>query len=423
VQFGDAINPMRESTLTDRSRIFYALGPGNVVDSYRKWSGGIDYTAETQLTFSGQFFEFCRAHDLQAYAVSSHPSRALLCDGSFIVENRPKPLSHPRGLWYHLNQVWYGFSLLLSALRYGAHVVIVDSGSTHWFVLALLSMTRVRVVACLHNAYWPSGYVPSGAVKRAIRALDGWFWRTRADATLCVSPECQRQVEALAQTRNRHVFQFRSQYHPSDFQSVPPPPPHDARPFRVIFAGRVERGKGVFDLLAIAECLERESPGQLRFEICGGGDALEELTKTIEEQQLGDVVRLRGRLNRPDLLAAYGDSHLVIVPTRSTFCEGMPAAAAEAILTGRPVLTSRLSNALDVLEGAVVEAQPDDPESYVECLRRLMTDRDYYQECCQACFAVRQQFYDRGQGWGAALERAMKSFDTTLLAPSPQHLA
>ena len=49
--------------------------------------------------------------------------------------------------------------------------------------------------------------------------------------------------------------------------------------------------------------------------------------------------------------------------------------AAEAILSGRPVLTSRLSNALDVLDAALVEAQPDDPASYVACLRRLIADR------------------------------------------------
>ena len=114
-------------------------------------------------------------------------------------------------------------------------------------------------------------------------------------------------------------------------------------------------------------------------------------------------------MNRPDLLAVYGRSHLVIVPTRSTFCEGMPMVAAEAILSGRPVLTSRLSNALDVFNAALVEAQPDDPASYVACLRRLIADRHFYEECCRACPTVRPQFYDRDQGLGAAVDRALQS--------------
>ena len=96
--------------MTDRLRVFYALGPGDVVDAYRKWSGGIDYTAETSLTFSGQFFDFCKAHGVQAYAVSSHSARELLRDGPFVVENRPKLFSDPHGLLFHLNQIWYGLS-------------------------------------------------------------------------------------------------------------------------------------------------------------------------------------------------------------------------------------------------------------------------------------------------------------------------
>ncbi len=87
--------------------------------------------------------------------------------------------------------------------------------------------------------------------------------------------------------------------------------------------------------------------------------------------------------------------------------------AAEASLSGRPVLTSRLSNALDVLNPALVEAQPDDPASYVAGLRRLMTDRAYYEECCRACPTVGRQFYDRDQSLTAAIERMIQ-----LLAPA-----
>jgi glycogen(starch) synthase len=399
-----------------RLRVFYALGPGDVVDSYRKWSVGLDCNSETSLTFSGQFFDFCRERGVWAYAVSSHPSRELLQHEAFTVENRPKPFANPRGVLFHLNQIWYGLSIITSALRFGADVVVVDSGTTHWFVLTLFAITRVRVVASLHNSYWASGFVPPGTLKRTIRALDGSFWRHAADASLCVSPECQRQIETLAQMRNGPVFQYRCQFRPTDFESVALPPPHAHRPFQVLFAGRVEREKGVFDLLEIAQTFKRESPGRLRIEICGGGDAFDELKRAITDQGLTDDVLLRGKLKRPELLACYGNSHVVIVPTRSTFCEGMPMVAAEAILTGRPVVTSRLSNALDVLEGALVEAQPDDPASYVECLRRLMTNGDYYRECCGACPKVGRQFYDRDQGLAAAMERMMQSFDAPVRA-------
>lgn len=428
VQQNESTTPLAAtpSIATDTSRpaewprVFYAIGPGNVVDSYRKWSAGLDCNSETSLTFSGQFFDFCRARGVRAYAVSSHPERETLRDGAFVVENRPKPLANPRGVLFHLNQIWYGLSIIASALRFKADVLVVDSGTTHWFVLSLLGLTRIRVVPSLHNSYWACGYMPAGKVKRTIRRLDGWFWRKTARASLCVSPECQRQIETLARYQNRPVFQFRCQFRPIDFETVPPPPPHEQRPFRVLFAGRVEREKGVFDLVDIAETFKREAPGQLQIDVCGGGDAFDELRQAIWDRGLTEDIVLHGKLKRPELVACYGRSHAVIVPTRSTFCEGMPMVAAEAILSGRPVITSRLSNALDVLEGALVEAQPDDPASYVTCLRRLMTDATYYQACCQACPTVGRQFYDRNQSLTAAFDRLMRSLQPATAALSTE---
>ncbi len=111
-------------------------------------AAGLDCTTETSVTFSSQFFDFCRAHGAEAWAVSSHPAREVFRDGTFTVENRPKPFADPRGLLFHLNQILYGLSIMWSALRYGADVLIVDSGTTHWFVLS-------APVARVASASWP----------------------------------------------------------------------------------------------------------------------------------------------------------------------------------------------------------------------------------------------------------------------------
>jgi glycosyltransferase involved in cell wall biosynthesis len=231
---------------------------------------------------------------------------------------------------------------------------------------------------------------------------------------LCVSPECQRQIETIARAGNGPIFQFRAQYRPALFDAFPEAPAHDARPFRVLFVGRVERAKGVFDILEIAELLDREFPGQLQYDLCGTGSDLESLRAEIQQRGLGSLVRALGRVSREDLIGAYASSHVVIIPTRSTFVEGMPAVASEAVLAGRPLVTSRLSNALDVLDGAIVEAQPDSPQSYAHCLRLLLCDRALYADRCAACGPLRQQFYDRDRGWMKTLEKAVLSFDRNL---------
>jgi glycogen synthase len=95
------------------------------------------------------------------------------------------------------------------------------------------------------------------------------------------------------------------------------------------------------------------------------------------------------------------------VPTRSDFCEGLPMVAIEAILLGRPVITSRLSNALDVLTDTIVEAQPDDVQSYVDAVQKLMLDNNFYTKKCQACSNYREPFLDGSQGLTKVLEQTL----------------
>ena len=170
------------------------------------------------------------------------------------------------------------------------------------------------------------------------------------------------------------MFQYRCQFQPADFQTVPPPPPHGERPFRVLFAGRVERNKGVFDLLEIAATFQRESPGLLQIEICGGGEALAELNRTIAERGLAEHVLIHGKLKRPELLAVYGRAsghrpHAQHLLRRDADGGGgshprrPPGPHQPALQRARRI------------RRALVEAQPDDPASYVAGLRRLMTDR------------------------------------------------
>ena len=164
-------------------------------------------------------------------------------------------------------------SILWTALRERPDVVIVDSGTTHWFLLAPLRIARIPVIASLHALLWPPGFPPARPSRRLVLWLAGWFWRHIAQATICVSPELERQVYTVAGKPRGRVFQYRAQYRRSLFESVAPRPPHELRPFRVLFVGRVEANKGVFDLLAMAARLDALLPGQFEWHVCGHGSA------------------------------------------------------------------------------------------------------------------------------------------------------
>ncbi len=308
---------------------------------------------------------------------------------------------------YHLSEFLYGLGLMATAVRFRADVAVIDSGSTYYFLTIPLRLMGIRIIPVLHNTLWAHGFPPTRPIHRMILWLDSFFYRSVATAVIGVSPECNRQVEQLTGNRHAPLYEIRAQFPPEDFEQIPPPPPYDQRPFQVMFIGRVNRIKGVFDILEMARKVEARAPGQVRWEICGGGPDLEELKERHREMGLASIVNIRGWTSLPDLIEVYARSHAAIVPTRSTFNEGLAMTAAEAILAGRPVITNPVVPALEVLRPACVEARTNDVDSHVEGVLKLIGDREYYESLRRACPDLGKQFYDREQGLRAVLNRVI----------------
>jgi len=387
-------------------RIFYALGgSGDIVQAHDYWKQGKHNPTQVSITFSSQIEDFCKEINAEAYFVSPHPRVETVKDGPFILEHRPKP---PRaGVRYHLTEIAYGVGLLATALRFRADVALLDSGATHFFVMTLFRMFGIRVVPILHNTLWPSGFPPTGRGQRLVLKLDTPFWRRVPVATIGVSPECERQLDQLTKGHHPPMFQTRAQFLPEYFAQIPPPPPHDQRPFQVMFSGRVNRSKGVFDILEIARRIEESHPGLIRWEICGQGPDFDELNSRCQELGLEKTFHLRGWTAPADLIEVHARSHASIVPTRSDFAEGLAMAAAEAILSGRPLITNPVVPALELFRPACVEAKTNNVDSYHQAVLKLATDAELYNRLCRACPDLCAPFYDRRYGLAAVLKRAL----------------
>jgi len=379
----------------------YVEGPGDIVEAFRRWNKQEDVLTETSRTFSSQFFEFCHANNLSAYVLSHSKLLKKESNDQFLVENQPKPLLG-NGVKYHLSQIFYGLQIVYTAIRYQPRSVHITSGVTYWFVLAPLKLFGIQVNAHLHNAILPNGQLPEGLGKRTLLALDGWFFRRVAFSAFCVSPALEQQIKIISGSDHCPVYQFRSQFFRRDFENPVSPPSHQQEPFKVVYAGRIEREKGVFDLLDIM--LQFCDQG-VELDICGGGSALNELRNDVAKRGLNSIVHIHGQLCRSDLLNIYTNGHVVIIPTRSESGEGLPMVCAEAVLLGRPIITTRISNALDVLKGAIAEAQPDEVDSYVMAIKKLKSDKAYYESLCQGCESLREQFLDGKQGLTKVLQQ------------------
>jgi glycosyltransferase involved in cell wall biosynthesis len=386
-------------------RILYAAGPGNVIGTYRHWKAGHDDPAQVSVTYSGQFYDVCRALGAHAYVLASCRTPGRLRDGRFTLEHRPIPWENGPGALYHLGQLWAACRLIVAALWFRADVAVVCNGSGHWFPLLLLPVLGVRVVPSLHCVLWPRNCPPRG-VSRLVQRMDAPFFGRSAFAILSASRDIERQVTELTRGRHRPVVEFLPTYRPEVFRGDGAPP-EARRPFRVFFAGRVERNKGVFDLLDIAGRFAAEGRTDIEFDLCGDGTALPELRRQVEAKGLGERFRCHGFCTRAVMRTMFARAHAVIVPTTSDFIEGFNQVVAEGVLAGRPVITSAVCPALDYVRDAVVEVAADDVRGYGDAILRLCNDEAFYRERCRGCVAAQPQFYDADRGWAAALSKVL----------------
>lgn len=391
--------------MTRPLRIIYAAGPGDVVGTYRHWKAGHDDPSQVAVTYSGQFYDLCRELGAEGCVISYCPRRDRVVDGPFRVEHRPIPFENGPGPLYYVGQVWSGLRLTGTALRYGADMVVMMSGAT-WFSLGLLPMLGVKVVPSLHAHLWRVTRPPRG-LTALVWKLNARFFRRRAAAVLCLSNSIGEQLADLTGPMRAPVVPFVPTYRPETFKGVADSPPSPRPPFRVFYAGRVERNKGVFDLLEVTRRFADERRTDIEFDLCGTGGALDELRRLAEEACVAPRFRCHGHVEKPVMRKMYQQAHVVVVPTTTGSIEGLNKVVVESVLACRPVVTSRVCPALEYVREAVVEVPPDDTAAYGDAILRLADDAALYASKVRGCTAATGQFYDPAQSWGAMLKKVL----------------
>lgn len=395
------VSPQAKARL--HPRLFYASGPGDNIGTFRHWQQGQDDPGEPVVPYSGQFYDLCREYQADAYVLSTCSRRDRVREGRLVIEHRPYAGRGAHGVAFHLAQLWYGLRLLITVLRFRPDVAIINEGA-HWFMLSLLDRFGVRVVPSLHVRLDWQGR--TGWAWRIINRLNARFFQRRCAAVLVASGQIADDVTRLAGSVRGPVLEFLPLYRRKTFENVPAAD-HARRPFHVLFVGRVEANKGVFDLLAAARMVWAECE-DVQFHVCGVGSALAELQAQVAQHELAERFHLHGYCDRARLSEMYAMSHAVIVPTRSDFGEGFNQVTAEGILTGRPVVTSSVCPAIAYVRDAVVEVPPDNVRAYADAVLRLASDRAFYRRKHEACLAAQEQFYDPARSWGATVRQILQ---------------
>lgn len=117
------------------------------------------------------------------------------------------------------------------------------------------------------------------------------------------------------------------------------------RPLRLLYLSRIEREKGIYDLLEAMLLLQREG-ARVEAKIYGDGSELEDVKRFISERGLRNTEYV-GWLSSADKKAVISSFDLCVFPSHS---EGFPNALLEVMALGVPVVASRVGSVNDLIE-------------------------------------------------------------------------
>jgi hypothetical protein len=184
-------------------------------------------------------------------------------------------------------------------------------------------------------------------------------------------------------------------------------------PVRLVIACRQERAKGTGAVIESLPLL-RNAYGNITLDVAGDGGALAEFRQLAESLGVAPYVRFHGKLPHSGVLDLFAGSTLFCYPTSAS--EGFPKAVLEALASGLPVLTTRVSVLPHLISQGCGELLSDrSPEAISDAVGRCLEPQRYAGMSRAAVQTARQYSLEQWRdsigtrleaAWGALREEA-----------------
>jgi len=148
----------------------------------------------------------------------------------------------------------------------------------------------------------------------------------------------------------------------------------------ILFLGRINRKKGVDMLIeAFAQLKDMEAV----LAIVGPDDGqLAEVQMLIARHELSERIILTGLLSGRDVLEAYRDADLFVLPCRT---DTFPTTIMEACLMRTPMVITEDCEIAPLVKDRVAEVTPFNATMFSFAIRELIMNKDKYEQYCMAC--------------------------------------
>jgi glycosyltransferase involved in cell wall biosynthesis len=149
-------------------------------------------------------------------------------------------------------------------------------------------------------------------------------------------------------------------------------PERSPDPATILFVGRLERAKGVFELIAATAALAPGRP-DLRLVLAGRGRDEQAVRDAVSAAGLDGIVELPGWVDDAAKRGLLARATLVALPSHA---EGLPLVLLEAIGSGVPVVASAVGGIPEAVRHGreALLVPPRDPDALREALGRVLDD-------------------------------------------------
>jgi len=140
----------------------------------------------------------------------------------------------------------------------------------------------------------------------------------------------------------------------------------------IMYAGRIDREKGLFDLVESAKSICSQK-ADVSFIIAGDGRDLNKLKRKIKKMGLQNRFTFLGQIEKDQMIKLYQNATLFILPS---YREGLPTVLLEAMSCGLPVIATDVRGNRDLISNGEngLLVPPKDPKKMAETIITLLED-------------------------------------------------
>lgn len=257
--------------------------------------------------------------------------------------------------------------------------VVHINGYRSPMILPIVSAARKAGIPIVTQ---PHGALPvivnSQMVKRLYDRVFGQA-ELRGISALIALQESERQQALAHRIPPERIVILPNGIDPADMEHAPPPGSFRQRlgispeqPL-ILFLGRINKKKGP-DMLV--EAFAQMQTHAAHLVIAGPDDGqLAEVQALIQKHGLEGRVSLPGLVTGPEVLAAFRDADLFVLPCRA---DTFPVVIMESCLAGTPMVITDRCEIAHLVQDQAAQIVPFDPALFAGAMEELLTNREKY---------------------------------------------